>query len=155
METRRKTLSFFLAMAFLTVCGNAWGVEGLKPPGEKPYAEGELLVKFKEGVSEAQIQEVLGQTGTKVTKFLPTLKIHVLKIPSGAAVEDMVKKFQALPEVEYAEPNRVVTIQEKPEKPRQNKSARVKNRPCDGHSKRLHQLPASPGGCRGKIFRPR
>jgi hypothetical protein len=36
-------------------------------------------------------------------------------------VEDMVKKFQALPGVEYAEPNRVVTIQEKPEKPRQNK----------------------------------
>jgi hypothetical protein len=121
METRRKALSFFLAMAFLTACGNGWGVEGLKPPGEKPYAEGELLVKFKEGVSEAQIQEVLGQTGTKVTKFLRTLKIHVLKIPPGAAVEDMVKKFQALPGVEYAEPNRVVTIQEKPEKSRQNK----------------------------------
>jgi hypothetical protein len=121
METRKKTLSFFLAMAFLTVCGNGWGVEGVKPPGGKPYAEGELLVKFKEGVSEAQIQEVLRQTGTKVTEFLRTLKIHVLKIPPGAAVEDMVKKFQALPGVEYAEPNRVVTIQEKPEKPRQNK----------------------------------
>ena len=111
METRRKTFSFFLAIAFLAVCGNGWGVEGVKPPGGKPYAEGELLVKFKEGVSEAQIQKVLRQTGTKVTKFLLPLKIHVLKIAPGAAAEDMVKKFQALPEVEYAEPNYMVTIQ--------------------------------------------
>jgi len=111
METSGKTLSFFLAMAFLTVCGNGWGVEGVKPPGGKPHAEGELLVKFKEGISEAQIQEVLRQTGTKVTKFLGTLKIHVLRLPPGAAAEDMVKKFQALPEVEYAEPNYMVTIQ--------------------------------------------
>jgi thermitase len=116
METRRKILSFLLVMAFLSVWGNGWGVEGMKQPVGKPYAEGELLVKFREGVSEARIQEVLRQTETEVTKFLRIVKVYVLKLPQGAAVEDMVKKFQALPEVEYAEPNRVVTIQEKPEK---------------------------------------
>jgi thermitase len=111
METRRKTLSFFLAMAFLAACGNGWGVEEVKPPGGKPYAEGELLVKFKEDVSRDRIEEILRQTGTGVTRFLRTLKIHVLRLPPGAAVEDMVKTFQALPEVEYAEPNYTVTIQ--------------------------------------------
>jgi hypothetical protein len=31
----------------------------------------------------------------------------------------MLKKFRALPEVEYAEPDYVVTIQKKPEKPQE------------------------------------
>ena len=106
-------------MAFLAVCGNGWGVEGVKPPEGKPYAEGELLVKFKEDVSRDRVEEILRQTGTDVTRFLHTLKVYVLKLPPGAAVEDMVKKFQALPEVEYAEPNHTVTIQEKPESPRE------------------------------------
>jgi hypothetical protein len=118
METRRKILSFLLVMAFLSVWENGWGVEGMKQPVGKPYAEGELLVKFREGVSEAQIQEILRQNGTEVTRFLRTLKVYVLRLPPGAAVEDMAKKFQSLPEVEYAEPNYTVTIQEKPEGPR-------------------------------------
>ena len=120
---KRIKLPIFIVIMILSLLAvqNGWGMEGAKKPTGKPYVEGELLVKFKEGVSEAQIQEVLRQTETKVTEFLRTLKILVLKIPSGAAVEDMVKKFQALAEVEYAEPNRVVTIQEKPEKSPQNK----------------------------------
>jgi len=56
-----------------------------------------------------------------MTKFLRTLKVYVLKLPPGAPVEDMRKKFQALPEVEYAEPNYTVTIQKKSEDPPQNK----------------------------------
>jgi hypothetical protein len=96
---------------------NGWGMEGANKPAGKPYAEGELLVKFREGVSEARIQEVLRQTGTGVSKFLRTVKVYVLKLPPGAPVEDMRKKFQALPEVEYAEPDYTVTIQEKPESP--------------------------------------
>jgi hypothetical protein len=32
METRRKILSFLPVMAFLSLWGNGWGVEGVKPP---------------------------------------------------------------------------------------------------------------------------
>ena len=107
-----------LVMILLFLFGqNGWGVEGVKQPTGKPYMEGELLVKFREGASEGQIQEVLRQTRTEVIKFLRIVKVYVLKLPPGATVEDMQKKFQALPEVEYAEPNYTVTIQEKPERP--------------------------------------
>ena len=109
----------FLMILSLLAAQNGWNMEGAKKPTGKPYAEGELLVKFRAGVSEARIQEVLRQTGTEVNRFLRIVKVYVLKLPPGAAVEDMLKKFQALPEVEYAEPNRVVAIQEKPEKPQE------------------------------------
>jgi hypothetical protein len=118
MENRRRVLSFLLALAFLSVCGTGWGVEEVKPPGGKPYAEGRLLVKFKGEVAQDRIQEIFRQTGTEVTRFLRTLKVYVLRLPPGASVDEMVKKFQALPEVEYAEPDYTVTIQEKPEGPR-------------------------------------
>jgi hypothetical protein len=111
MKRIRQTILVFMMILSLLAVENGWSMEGANKPTGKPYAEGELLVKFKEGVSEAQIREVLRQTGTEVSKFLRIVKVYVLKLPPGATVEDMKKKFQTLPEVEYAEPNYTVTIQ--------------------------------------------
>ncbi len=94
----------------LFVLENGWGQEKNLSPQEGRYKEGEILVKFKEGVSPAQIEEINGRMGTEVRSVLSSIGVYVLKLPPGATVEAMVEKFCALPEVEYAEPNYKVSI---------------------------------------------
>jgi len=111
MERSKSAGIALILVLSLLVAQNGWGMQGAKKPTGKPYAEGELLVKFKAGVSEAAIQEVFRQNGTEVIRFLGSLKIYVLRLPPGTAVEGAVKKFRSLPEVEFAEPNYAVTLQ--------------------------------------------
>lgn len=78
---------------------------------EKQYAEGELLVKFKEGVTDERAKEIISQKGASVIKFLESIKVYHIKLKEDQNVEDAVKEFSALPEVQYAEPNFKVKIQ--------------------------------------------
>ncbi|MBI4838688.1 MAG: hypothetical protein HY806_06010 [Nitrospirae bacterium] len=47
---------------------------------EKLYIEGELLVKFKDGVTEERIKEIIAQKGASVIKFISNIKVYHLKL---------------------------------------------------------------------------
>nr|WP_241154416.1 S8 family peptidase [Staphylospora marina] len=67
------------------------------------YAPGELIVKFKPGVTAAKMQSIHAAKGAKsaqATKY----GYSVVKF-DGQSVDAMVKKYKQDPNVEYAEPN--------------------------------------------------
>jgi len=70
------------------------------------YKEGELLVKFKSGVSASSALKMHKSLGASVTKkfaIVPNLE-HVV-LPEGVSVKDAIEQYMADPNVEYAEPN--------------------------------------------------
>ncbi len=77
----------------------------------RQYAEGEVLVKFKEGVSEGKALELISGKKATVIKFLENIKVYHIKLKGGQSVEDAIKEFSAVPEVEYAEPNYKIKLQ--------------------------------------------
>jgi len=78
---------------------------------EKQYAEGELMVKFKEGVSEETAKEIILQKGAEVIKFIKEINLYHLRLRAEQSVEEAIKEFSLIPEVFYAEPNYRVKIQ--------------------------------------------
>ncbi len=72
---------------------------------EHTYKEGELLVKFREGVSEEDIKKLIEGMNAVVIKKFARLRTYLIKLPSGMSVSEGVKVFTELKEVEYAEPN--------------------------------------------------
>lgn len=72
---------------------------------EKKYMEGELLVKFKEGVTDEAAREVISKNGASVITVIEGIKVYHIKLKEGQDVEDAVEEFSKIPEVQYAEPN--------------------------------------------------
>lgn len=72
---------------------------------ESRYVQAELLVKFKDGVTDERAREIIALQGATVIRLLEAVKVYHIRLKEGQAVEDAVKTFSALPEVQYAEPN--------------------------------------------------
>lgn len=67
--------------------------------------DGELLVRFKDGVTDAQIADVHKSLKmTELHKYKMT-KVRRIKLPPGMGVEQALEKFAARSDVLYAEPN--------------------------------------------------
>ncbi len=96
-----------------SVKGEAW--LGKKP--EKNYKEGELLVKFKSGVSEDSREKLHKKHGSEKIKEFAFLRIHLVKLKNGLRVEEAIRLYEADPDVEYAGPNHIVTAQSIPNDP--------------------------------------
>ncbi|MGE5300784.1 MAG: type II secretion system secretin GspD [Acidobacteriota bacterium] len=75
------------------------------------FAEGEILVKFREDVPEEKVHAIISQHGADILQYMEKLGVYLLKLKKGQAVEDAVEEFSALPEVQYAEPNYTLKIQ--------------------------------------------
>jgi Flp pilus assembly secretin CpaC len=69
------------------------------------YAQGELLVKFKEGVTPEQAEQIISQQGASVIKVIQLLGVYHIRLRKDQAVEEAVQEFSKIPEVHYAEPN--------------------------------------------------
>ncbi|MCI0469594.1 MAG: hypothetical protein L0Y62_05955, partial [Nitrospirae bacterium] len=80
---------------------------------EQRYAEGELLVKFKEGITDTTAKEIISKEGASVIKFIESLKVYLIRLKKGRDVGEAVKHFSSMPDVEYAEPNYIVRKSEK------------------------------------------
>jgi len=73
----------------------------------KEFGQGEVLVKFKEGVSKEAIASLLASRGLSVKKHLKGIEVDLLAVPPGREW-DAVRALEADPAVEYAEPNYLV-----------------------------------------------
>jgi hypothetical protein len=75
-----------------------------------PFAPGEVLVKFKVGVTMEGIDGIREAYGLSLIKRLKSIGVYRFKIPSGSTVKEMVDALNGDPQVEYAEPNYTVSI---------------------------------------------
>ncbi|MEC4676280.1 MAG: secretin N-terminal domain-containing protein, partial [Nitrospirota bacterium] len=72
---------------------------------EKQYVEGEILVKFREGVTNDAAGEIIAGKGVSVIRIMKHVRVYLIKLGEGQDVEDAIREFSLIPEVEYAEPN--------------------------------------------------
>ena len=78
---------------------------------EERYNQGELLVKFNEETPEERINEILSIEGASVISVLKPKVLYHLKLRTGQDVREAVKIFSKYKEIEYAEPNYILKIQ--------------------------------------------
>ncbi|HWR89489.1 MAG TPA: type II secretion system secretin GspD, partial [Dissulfurispiraceae bacterium] len=78
---------------------------------EGRYTPGEVLVKFKEGVTRERAVEIIGERGSVILGFIQAAGIYHLKLREKLPVEEGVKEFGLYPEVKYAEPNYTIKMQ--------------------------------------------
>ncbi len=71
--------------------------------GEKEYVEGMVLVKFRPDVSDDTAHSIISFRKGTIEKSKDGL--YLIRLGEGQSVENAIKEFQKLKEVEYAEPN--------------------------------------------------
>jgi general secretion pathway protein D len=76
------------------------------------FAEGELLVKFREGVAREEAMAVLSMHGAVVLRHYESLNLFHIRLRKGLEVEEALEEFGEMPEVEYVEPNYTLGIPE-------------------------------------------
>jgi len=81
------------------------------------WAPGEIIVKFKRGLSEDVINQINQRHGTSVLSISKRGQFMRLVIPRNRSVEDMVSIYSRNPNVEYAEPNFIASALMTPNDP--------------------------------------
>jgi subtilisin family serine protease len=72
---------------------------------KKQHRDDELLVKFREGTPEETKKNLHRKHGAEKLKEFRSLRLHLVRLRKGMAVEEGVRLYRADPDVEYAEPN--------------------------------------------------
>jgi len=65
----------------------------------------EILVKFKVGVEDSQVNAMQAEIGLQQIKTIPELNLRVFKITSKKSLQEVIQACQKMSFVEYAEPN--------------------------------------------------
>lgn len=81
-------------------------------------APGELLVKFKENVSQKDVEKTNKGIGSKIAKKYRKAGLYHIKLPAGLTVDEAIGKYKGSAHVEYAEPNYRLSIDAVPNDPR-------------------------------------
>jgi subtilisin family serine protease len=71
----------------------------------KPYADGELLVKYKDGTISPTASRTNDEMGARVLEEFSDLKWQRVALPANLSVEAAMARYAAMPGVEYAQPN--------------------------------------------------
>ena len=80
--------------------------------GQKPsYKDGELLVKFKAGLSDQKKKGKHAKHSGKLNKNFRHIDVDHVQLAPDMSVEDAIAEYKADPDVEYAEPNYLVHLQ--------------------------------------------
>lgn len=79
--------------------------DGVRAAGGLKWVPGEIIVKFKPGVSDKVIGEINSKRGASVISTSRFAGFKRLRIPKRKTVADMVEIYKRNPNVEYAEPN--------------------------------------------------
>jgi serine protease len=77
---------------------------------KRKYKKGEVIVKYKGTLSTKSIQNIQNEKNLKRMNSLNTRSGKMIRyeVPTGKSVEEMIKYYQELPKVEWAEPNYLV-----------------------------------------------
>ncbi|MBM3273579.1 MAG: hypothetical protein FJZ00_00395 [Candidatus Sericytochromatia bacterium] len=96
------------------------GTSGSGPGAGRDYVPGELLVKFKKGVTQKQVEAFNAENGTAILGRLDlgAERIYRLSVPGGVEVPDLASVYGESDLVEYAEPNYKMSIPKLPGTPK-------------------------------------
>jgi subtilisin family serine protease len=75
------------------------------PAAAQSYVPGEILVKFRPGVSQAAADQFRAARGIQLLEAIPSSGVQRVAIPAGSTIAEMVEQCGADPDCEYAEPN--------------------------------------------------
>ncbi|MCK5505720.1 MAG: hypothetical protein KAJ10_11180, partial [Thermodesulfovibrionia bacterium] len=81
---------------------------------EQYYAEGELLMKFKDYIAKEKALELIAEKGATVINYFEEIDVYHIKLREDQTVEDAIIEFSSSPLIMYAEPNYKVKIQVAP-----------------------------------------
>ncbi len=101
------TLLVSVLVAFLFFPIRVSGAQGTFPPLQQKteaFQKGELLVRFKTGVSTQSATSALGRYGATFEKQLYASDVMLVKVPEGSELA-MASKLSSDPAFLYAEPN--------------------------------------------------
>ena len=85
--------------------------------GKAGHKKGEMLVKFKAGVSQKAIDQLNAKHGTGIVKMIPQIGVYKVRLPAGVTAEEMAGRYRLETEVEYAEPNYMMYAVVSPDDP--------------------------------------
>ena len=74
-------------------------------PSEPSFAPDRVLVKTKEDATTEDVDAVNRKNNARIEKKIPRTRVNVVKLPKDLPVEEAVKRYEASPNVEYAEPD--------------------------------------------------
>jgi general secretion pathway protein D len=75
------------------------------------FVSGELLVKFKAAITAEGAEEIFRDRGASVISYMEGISVYHIQLKDGETVREGMDFFNALPEVDYAEPNYTIRTQ--------------------------------------------
>jgi general secretion pathway protein D len=89
----------------------------------KHYSKGELLLKFKEGVTKERALQIISAKDASLIDFIESINTYRIKLKNGQEVTEAMNEFLSEPEVLYTEPNYIIKIQNETPVPVKNENA--------------------------------
>ena len=96
IRIRAVILSAFFALGLLCAVASF---------ADSTYQAGEVLVKFRASLDEAEITLFVTSFGSEIIERDPYLRVYRLRVPAGVIITDMADAMSQDSRVEYAEPN--------------------------------------------------
>jgi thermitase len=83
------------------------GGEGSRPAAK--YQPGEVLVRFRPGISKSQMDAVHASVGAKVVRSYSRVEnLQLVRLPANVSVREAIRRYRQNPQVLYAQPNYAV-----------------------------------------------
>jgi hypothetical protein len=73
--------------------------------GERRYAPGQVLVKFRDGTDAGTIARIQRELNLETVRVVSSPNLFLMRIVDQTSVEETVQRLQGYGEVVYAEPN--------------------------------------------------
>lgn len=96
---------------------SSWPREAHEEPEEISQSEQqsttktEILVRFRPGTTQQIIEAITGRLNDQVADHIESVEgLEIIEDEDGKTADDVVAQYRALPEVEYAEVNSVITL---------------------------------------------
>jgi subtilisin family serine protease len=111
MRKRPKTLVILLTVLFIFISiSNSYAKKDDSNKGKADFVQGEVLVKFKKNTQSDTVQSILDEAGAIIKKKARFVDVHLLSIPSNVPVQKAIEALKRNPNIEYAEPNYIVSV---------------------------------------------
>jgi subtilisin family serine protease len=78
------------------------------PPGDEQFARDQIIVSLEEEATQADLAALNRRTDAETEEDLPRSDVNVVDLPNGLPVGEAVQRYEASPDVEYAEPDFVL-----------------------------------------------
>src|SRR5262249_44054841 len=118
-KTATATLVFCLLTTALTIPSvrSLTGTAKAQSQGDaaqlqSPFVRGRILVQFRPETAALHGRGLIEQSGAQDAREIPGIGVHVLELPAGADEEAFVHAFKSQPQVEFAELDRILPVQD-------------------------------------------